>query len=288
MPSYNEYGRIRSVAVRRPQDSFRDFVKIAAEWEALRFHAAPDIDSAVYEHRDFVDIMRNNGATIVTLPGDDRLTLDSIYCRDATLVSPQGLIVLNMGRASRNNEPAINVAHYKELGYPVHGTITAPGTVEGGDFIWLDDKTAAVGLGTRTNEEGIRQLVELLGPDVELKVVKLPPPDHPDDVFHLMSMISPVDKDLAVVYTPLMPKDFLDWLSDKGIQFIDVPEDEFLPMACNVLALGPRDVLMLDQLPKTKALLEAAGAKVTAYKGTEISRKGEGGPTCLTRPMERD
>jgi len=131
-------------------------------------------------------------------------------------------------------------------------------------------------------------LQTLLGVDVDLHVVPLPEPDHPEDVFHLMSMISPLDKNLALIYRPLMPEGFLSWLRDHDIGFVDVPEDEFLPMGCNVLALAPREILMLEGLPQTRAQLEANGCTVHTYKGTEISRKGEGGPTCLTRPLSRE
>lgn len=284
MTAFNEYGALKTVAVRTPEIAFGSNEKIAAQWQDLRFHSRPDLIAATAEHQNFVETLKNFGAAVIALPGNSALTLDSLYVRDAALVSSQGMILCNMGRKTRQGEPAL---HGNHLPGPVLGTIEAPGTLEGGDFIWLDAKTAAVGLGTRTNREGIRQLKALLGADVELHVVPLPAPDHPDDVFHLMSMISPVDFDLAVIYRPLMPEGFLNWLQGKGLKFVEVPEVEWLPMACNVLALGPRHVLMLDRLPKTKALLEAAGCTVQTFKGDHISRQGEGGPTCLTRPLVR-
>jgi N-dimethylarginine dimethylaminohydrolase len=192
-----------------------------------------------------------------------------------------------MGRASRTPEAKINAAAYQALGHQVAGQITAPGTLEGGDFIWLDDQHAAVGLGPRTNAEGIRQLKELLGSDVELHVVELPEPDHPDDVLHLMSIISPIDANLALIYRPFMPASFIAWLDDLGVKFVDVPEREYPIMGCNVLAIAPRSAIMLENLPGVKSGLEQAGCTVATYKGLEISRKGEGGPTCLTRPLKR-
>ena len=118
-------------------------------------------------------------------------------------------------------------------------------------------------------------------------MVELPDPEHPDDVLHLMSIISPIDKNLALIYRAFMPESFILWLQNLGIDFVDVPEEEYLPMGCNVLAFGPRKVVMLENLPGVKSGLEAAGCSVTTYKGLEISRKGEGGPTCLTRPLVR-
>ncbi len=285
--AWNEYGTLNLVAVRAAENAFRDAARLDEEWRKLRFHQRPDLEEAIQEHRVFRARLESAGAVLIELDDDDNLTLDSIYTRDNIIVSPAGLILCNMGRASRTAEGPFNAAAYSKHGFEVAGSIKAPGTLEGGDFIWLDEKTAAVALGPRTNRVGIEQLHELLGRDVELHVVPLPETDHPDDVLHLMSIISPVDKDLAVIYRPMMPAAFIDWLSARGINFIDVPEDEFLPMGCNVLALGPRSVLMLENLPGTKARLESAGCIVETYKGLEISRKGEGGPTCLTRPLVR-
>ncbi|NVJ99000.1 MAG: amidinotransferase [Alphaproteobacteria bacterium] len=287
LAGFNEFGTLKLVAVRTPEHAYISDEKIAAEWQPLRFYSAPKFNGAVDEHREFVRKLEAAGAEVVLLGGDDALTLDAIYARDALLVSPKGLILCHMGRKGRRGEPAVNAKELEVRGLPVLGEITAPGTIEGGDIIWLSDTAVAVGEGPRTNAEGIRQFKALLGPEVDVHTVPLPAPEHPEDVFHLMSMISPLDRDLALIYRPLMPQSFVEWLEGHGIAFVEVPEDEFIPMGCNVLALGPRNILMLDRLPGTKARMEAAGCTVDTYKGDEISRKGEGGPTCLTRPLIR-
>lgn len=287
LAGFNEYGALKLVAVRAPEHAYVSREKIAAEWQDLRFYSAPDLSAAVDEHEQFVARLEASGAEVITLEGNENLTLDAIYARDALLVSPEGLILCHMGRKGRRAEPAINAAELEKRGLSILGEITAPGTIEGGDIIWLSATALAVGEGPRTNAEGIRQLKALLGEGVDVHVVPLPDPDHPDDVFHLMSMISPLDRDLALIYRPLMPASFLGWLEGHGIGFVEVPEEEFIPMGCNVLALGPRNVLMLDRLPETKKRMEAVGCTVDTYKGDEISRKGEGGPTCLTRPLVR-
>ncbi len=287
MNDYNEYSPLKLLAVRCATQAFASEERLDRDWRSLRYHNRPELRSAIAEHQQFVEIIQAHGAEIVNLHDHANLTLDSIYTRDALIISQEGIILCNMGRESRHSEPGINAVQLEHSGFSVAGRIESPGTVEGGDFIWIDESNAAIGKGPRTNQEGIRQLQNLLGPQVELHVVPLPAPDHRDDVFHLMSMISPVDEDLAIIYRPLMPTSFLSWLTKRGIQFVEVPGSEFLPMGCNVLATGPRRVLMLDSLPLTKALLEAAGCDVTVYAGDEISRKGEGGPTCLTRPLTR-
>lgn len=285
MLKFDEYSKIAQVAVRHAKNAFVSDEKLASEWQALRFHDRPDMEASMAEYEGFLALLDCD--EVIELPAADTLTIDSIYTRDSILVSPKGLIVCNMGRASRTPEAAANAAIYAQLGHTVAGQITSPGTLEGGDFIWLDEHHAAVGLGPRTNEEGIRQLQDILGTEVELFVVELPDPDHPDDVLHLMSIISPLDKDLALIYRPFMPQDFILWLQQHSIAFVDVPEEEYLPMGCNVLAMAPRSALMLENLPGVKARLEAAGCTVVTYTGSEISRKGEGGPTCLTRPLQR-
>jgi N-dimethylarginine dimethylaminohydrolase len=285
----NEYSPLKRVAVRGPKAAFRSPSDIDREWQALRFHEAPSFDGALSEHEAFTYALKLAGAEVVNLGPSDALTLDSLYVRDALIVTARGLIACHMGRASRRGEPLANAAELeRRTGLKLLGEIKPPGTLEGGDVIRLDAYTIAVGIGPRTNHAGVDQLQALLGPNVAIHRVPLPAPDHPDDVFHLMSMISPLDVDLALVYAPLIPKPFSDWLSRHGIEQISVPDDEFPTMGCNVLATGPRQALMLSGLPKTQQLLENHGVTVATYAGNDISRKGEGGPTCLTLPLHRE
>jgi N-dimethylarginine dimethylaminohydrolase len=197
------------------------------------------------------------------------------------------MVLCRMGKPQRSTEPAVQGEAFAGLDIPVLGEIRAPGRIEGGDVVWFDDHTVAVGRGYRTNDDGIAQFQDLLGPDVDLIVVPLPHYRGPADVFHLMSIISPVDEDLAVVYSPLMPVVFREWLIAGGIDLVEVPDEEFETMGANVLAIAPRRCVMVEGNPVTRDRLEDAGATVAEYDGTEISLKGGGGPTCLTRPIER-
>ena len=287
MTVFNEFSKLVQVAIRNPLNSFESDQKLLDEWQDLRFHSKPELEESINEYSEFKKILGSTGVEIIDLPQSNNLTIDSIYTRDSILISPKGLILCNMGRASRTPEAKNNSEYLKSLGHEVAGEILAPGTLEGGDFIWLNNSQCAVGLGPRTNQEGISQLAEILGKDIELHVVPLPSPGHPDDVLHLMSIISPLDKDLAVIYRPFMPASFIEWLERLGMKFVEVHEEEYLLMACNVLAISPRSVIMLENLPMVKRNLEDAGCEVQTYKGIEISRKGEGGPTCLTRPLQR-
>ena len=203
------------------------------------------------------------------------------------MTAPGGVVLCSMGKAARAGEPLAVEAQFRREKRPIRGSIAAPGCLEGGDAIWLDRRTVVVGQGKRTDAEGIRQLRSLLGGAVDVRVVPLPDYPGQHDVMHLMSLISPVDRDLAVVYSRLLPESFRRWLLDRGVRLVDVPDQEFETMGTNVLAMGPRECVMLEGNPNTRAALEAAGARVHVYSGTEISLKGGGGPTCLTRPLDR-
>ena len=222
------------------------------------------------------------------LPENPDLTLDALYCRDASIATDFGMILCNMGKTQRKAEAEVHRQYFENMSIPILGEIMAPGTLEGGDVAWIDNQTLAVGHSYRTNWAGIEQLKSLLEPNgVKVLVVDLPHFKGPDDVFHLMSVLSPVDKDLAVTYSPLLPIDFRNELLERGYDFVEVPDEEFMSMGCNVLAIAPRVCIVVDGNPNTKARLENKGCRVLTYKGTEISIKGGGGPTCLTRPLSR-
>jgi N-dimethylarginine dimethylaminohydrolase len=287
-PPLSEHGQLAAVLMKHPRQAFVSDAVIASQWRELNFSAPPELPRAIDEYERFLEIIAGNGCEIVFLPESDTTTLDSIYTRDAAVESPFGMILASMGKRSRASEPHAQAEELGRGGWPLGGAVTQPGYLEGGDFLWLDQKTVAIGQGTRTNLEGIRQLKSLLNGFIdELIVVPLPDDPGPHDVMHLMSLVSPVDCDLAVVYSRLLPDDFKDRLLRRGYRLIDVPDDEYGTMATNVLALAPRECVMLAGNPKTRAALEKAGAEVHVYDGGEISLKGGGGPTCLTRPLVR-
>jgi N-dimethylarginine dimethylaminohydrolase len=285
----SEYGKIKSVFIKKASDAFVNDNLIDRDWNKLNFLSRPDLAKANQEYTKFESILREHGAEISFLPKDDTVAIDSIYCRDASIATDHGMIICNMGKAARATEPEAERKAFEKKGIKILGTIKAPGTIEGGDVAWLDTKTLAIGHTYRTNSDGIRQMKDLLEPlGITIVKVDLPHYKGPSDVFHLMSILSPVDKDLAVVYSPLMPVAFRDELIERKYRFVEVPESEFESMGCNVLAIAPRVCMMVKGNPKTKAALEEAGCKVYEYEGSEISVKGGGGPTCLTRPLFRE
>jgi len=284
----DEFGQLARVVVKHPRDAFRDDETVDREWRDLNFTAAPDFQQALDQYEHFLALIGSMGAELLMLPASAGTGLDSIYARDASILTPRGLVLCHMGKLQRVQEPAAQGEAFASWDIPVAGVIEPPGQIEGGDVVWLDERTVAVGRGYRTNDEGIRQYRAILGDMVdELLVVPLPHYRGPGDVFHLMSIISPVDRDLAVVYSPLMPVPFRESLQARGLSMVEVPDEEFDTMGANVLAIAPRHCVMVEGSPKTRARLEAAGAKVHTYDGSEISLKGGGGPTCLTRPVNR-
>ncbi|MEP2936190.1 MAG: arginine deiminase family protein [Gilvibacter sp.] len=285
---HTEYLKLDSVFIKTAKDAFISQTHLSEQWEALHYLSQPDFEESLYEYQNFQELFTARGITLHNFSADPQVKIDSIYCRDASIATDFGVIICNMGKGGRSNEPQAQLESYKASGIPILGTITAPGTLEGGDVAWLNHNTLAVGHTYRTNEDGIRQLKALLEPNgVEVLVARLPHYKGANDVFHLMSILSPVDKDLAVVYSPLMPINFRNQLLQRGFRLVEVPEDEFESMGCNVLAIAPRDCIMVQGNPKTQQALIAAGCKVQAYKGAHISVLGGGGPTCLTRPLKR-
>jgi N-dimethylarginine dimethylaminohydrolase len=283
----NEYGPLRRVALRRPQEAFLGQDRLDAEWRELGYTAVPDFAGAVAEHAALTAALAAAGAAIDELPAGPGLTIDSLYVRDACIVGPRGIVLCGMGKPARRGEPALAGAALAGLGLTVAGAIAGEGRLEGGDVVWIDRRTLLVGHTYRTNDEGIRQLGALVGPEVAIVVADMPHYRGPADVFHLMSVLSPLDRDLALVYSPLMPIRLRQWLLGRGIALVEVPDAEFDSMGCNVLALAPRRILMLRGNPRTRAALQAAGCAVSEIAGDEISIKGQGGPTCLTRPLLR-
>jgi N-dimethylarginine dimethylaminohydrolase len=286
----NEFDCLRHVVVKHPRDAFVSSEVVARQWASHGFGAAPDFAAACREYDAFLEILASQGAEVTFLPADTGTTIDSIYARDASLVTPRGVVLCAMGKPARHGEPAAQGRAFRSAARPwtvVAGTIESPGRIEGGDVVWLDDRTVAVGRGYRTNAEGIRQFAAILGPRIEVVEVPLPHWKGPGDVMHLMSLVSPVDRDLAVVYSRLLSVPFHEQLTTRGISLVDTPDEEFDSMGTNVLALAPRQCVMLAGNPRTRAALEHAGVEVIEYRGVEISVKGAGGPTCLTRPLVR-
>ncbi len=279
-------GKLRRVLVKRPDEAFGN-----ADPERWHYVSQPDLDEARREHDALVEILVGAGAEVIDHPEPQPDRADAIFVFDPAIVTDRGAVMLRMGKELRRGEEAAMARRFREIGVPVLAEIQAPATVEGGDLLWIDSRTLAVGQGFRTNPEGLRQLREILTPGgvggIDVLSVELPYFTGPEACLHLLSLISLVDRDLAVVYPSLMPVSFWTLLQDRGIRLVEVPDEEFPTMGPNVLTLAPRRCLMLEGNPVTRRRLEAAGCDVQTYRGREISLKAEGGPTCLTRPVWR-
>lgn len=275
--------------LKHPRDAFVSAAKIAAQWKELNYLGAPDLAKALDEYEFFVSLLAKTIPELRFLPPHPQTGLDSLYVHDPVIVTGRGAILCNMGKEQRRGEPVAIGEYLPQIGVPILGRISGAGTLEGGDVVWIDERTLAVGRGYRTNAEGIRQLQQLIAGLVD-EVVAVPIPHWrgPSDVLHLMSFLSPIDHDLSLVYSRLMPVPFREWLLTRGIKLVEVPDEEFESMACNVLAVAPRRCLMLEGNPRTRKLLEAEGVEVSVFRGDEICAKGAGGPTCLTRPILRE
>jgi N-dimethylarginine dimethylaminohydrolase len=257
-------------------------------WQKWGFFSCPDYNKCVEEYDAFEALIKKLVPDVRLLPKDEESGLDSIYTHDSVKFTEKGAIILNMGKNARKNEPKAMKVYLESIGVPILGEITGEGTVEGGDVLWLEDNRVAIGRGYRTNDEGIRQFKELVKDLVdEVIVVPMPHGNNEEECLHLMSVISPIDKDLAVVYSRYMPVFFRQMLIKKGIKLIEVIDDEYMPLGCNVLTIEPRKVVLLKGNPDIKKKLLNEGVEVHEYEGQHISLPGNGGATCMTAPLLR-
>src|SRR5918911_1054578 len=271
---------LRRVLVRAPR------AEDCVRWRELGWRAEPDPVTLAAEHEAFTAELAGFGAEVVyaeePLPG----ALDAIYAYDPALVAEPGAILLRPGKELRRGEPEALGHDLERAGVPIAARLEAPALAEGGDTLWLDERTLLVGLGYRTNEAGADALRRAL-PGVEVLTFDLPHHRGPGEVLHLLSFVSPLDRDLALVYPPLAPTRLLQLLAARGIATVEVPAEEYGSLGRHLLPPGPRVALALDGNAETRRRLEQAGVDVRVYKGDELSLKGDGGPTCLTRPLLR-
>lgn len=281
-------GKIDTIIIKHPEEAFISQENLDQKWKPFNYVSCPDYEKSLKEYSRFEDIIQEHVENVHYLPQDDNTGLDSTYAHDTCKITSKGAIMFTVGKELRRGETGATKKFLEGIGVPILGEISGEGTMEGGDVVWLDEKTVAVGRGYRTNYEGIRQFKELTKDIVDnFIVVELPHGDGPDECLHLMSVISMVDHDLAVVYSKLMPVSFRDLLTERGIELIEVDDAEYANLGSNVLALAPRVCVMPAGNPGTREKLEKAGAKVYEYEGHDISFKGTGGPTCLTLPVTR-
>lgn len=257
-----------------------------ATWREYGWHSEPDVAKLAAEHDAFCTALGAGGAEVVLAETPVRTDPDAIYVFDPAIVSDRGAIVLRPGKEGRLVETDAIAADFEQAGVPIAARLQAPAFADGGDTIWLDESTLLVGRGYRTNDDGIHALENAL-PGVDVLAFDLPHLHGSEVVLHLLSLLSPLDDDLVVAYLPLLPVRLVQLLEELEIRIVEVPDDEFETMGPNVLALAPRVVLALEGNEQTRKRLEGAGVDVSVYRGDEISRKGEGGPTCLTRPLLR-
>ncbi len=277
---------IRRVMMRRPGKSL-----ISADPAVWHYGKTFDPARAVSQYAVFADLVAASGADILWYEDEGDGLADAMFTHDPSLVTNHGAILLNMGKMLRRNEVAGHEAVYAAAGIPVLGRLTGNATVEGGDCVWVDEKTLAIGRGVRSNAEGIAQVRELLAPHgIEVLSFDLPLWQGEEACLHLMSVISPLAEKLALVYAPLLPAPFYQLLKARGYTLVEAPDDEFMAsngLNLNVLPTRPFEVIAVAGFEKTGAAMEAAGCTVSTFEADALCIACEGGPTCLTRPIWR-
>jgi N-dimethylarginine dimethylaminohydrolase len=274
---------LKRVLVKRPAETTTE----AGAWREFGYYHPPDLERAVREHAQFVELLTESGAEVSYVPDPQPGRLDSIFVYDPAIVTNEGAIICRMGKELRRGEELALAQALLGQGVPILANIHGAGTLEGGDTLWLDEHTLVVGRSYRTNDEGIRQLRHALEGNVDVIAFPLPHWRGQSEILHLLSLISPVSENLAVAYLPLMPIPLVEMLLKRGIELLEIPETEFKTQASNILAVAPGRAIMLKGNPLTATKLRQRGVDVWEYDGQEISFNRDGGPTCLTRPILR-
>jgi N-dimethylarginine dimethylaminohydrolase len=283
-----EYRPIKRVIVKHPRDAYRSQENADSNWKDLGYPAPVSYAKVTEEFESFVEILRKFIPVISFLPAAEGTGLDSLYTHDPIVPTDKGIIMLNTGKPQRRGEAHAMEEYFKAEGIPIRGWLKSPATHEGGDSVWLDENTLAIAHSFRTNAAGIAEMQKLAGGDFEVIPFGLPYWNGPDECLHIKSFISPVDKDLAVVYSRQMPIPFREELVRRGYKFVEVPDSEYDTFGPNVLAVAPRVTVMAAGNPVTRERLREAGCEVYEYPAEDITFKGGGGPTCLTRGVERE
>ncbi len=278
----------KTMLLKHAREAFRSREYLEKSWEEFGYLACPDYEKALEEYDAFASLVHKHVPRAFYLPGNEEAGLDSIYVHDPVKICRGGAVMMRMGKELRRSETDPLEQMLRSLKIPVLGHLRAPATMDGGDVLWMDEETLILGRGYRTNDEGIRQFQTLVQPWVkETVVVDMPHAQGPEACLHLMSVVSLVDRDVAVVYSPLMPVRLRQLLLERGYSLIEVPREEYETLGCNVLALAPRLCMLPAGNFRVAAALRNAGAEVFEYEGKHISYFGTGGPTCLTRPILR-
>ena len=278
-------GQLKRVAMRAPG------AILTADAERWHYAKPIDADQLAAQYATFAELVTAAGAEIVWLPDAADDLADSIFTYDPSFTVADGVVIGRPGKPLRDGEVVLHRDFYIDQGIPIIGEITSPGMFEGGDCFWLDDTTLAVGRGFRTNQAGIEQLTEFVAPHgINVLAFDLPYHRGPDACLHLMSVVSPLDNNLALVHPPLMPTALWEAMVDRGYELLAAPPEEFeqsLGLNLNVLATAPREVIAINGFPGTLALMRDAGCTVTTFDADELCIPCEGGPTCMTRPLLR-
>ncbi|MDX8439116.1 dimethylarginine dimethylaminohydrolase family protein [Mesorhizobium australafricanum] len=277
---------LRRVLMRSAANAMRDADRAA-------WHYGPGFNpaKAASQHAVLAELVAASGAQIEWIEDKADALSDSVFTHDPSLMTDRGALILSMGKPLRAREPSLHEETYKRLGIPILGRVEAPGQVEGGDCVWVDARTLAIGRGVRSNQEGIQQLSNLLTPlGISVYGFDLPLWQGEEACLHLMSVISPLADDLALVYSPLLPAPFYQMLKARGIRLVEGDAEEFAAsngLSLNVLPTSPLKVIAVAGFPRTKAAMEAAGCTVEIFEADALCIACEGGPTCLTRPILR-
>jgi N-dimethylarginine dimethylaminohydrolase len=290
--AHDETGVLRSVLVRPPSRGLANVRADAWDEEAQALvdpagrwywtdRRPPDLDRLAAQHRGLVHALIDEGVDVVVAPPMDDAFTKSVYVRDPLVTVPGGAIIGRMAVLMRRGEEADLSRVVAGAGMPILGTMTGTATLEGGSFVKLRDGVAALGTSIRCNDEGADALRDVLA-RIGWELVVVPLPGY---TIHLDMHLAMLDVDLALADVGGLPYTFLTRLAAMAIDLVHAEPGEVWGL--NLLALGPRRVLMAEGSPATTARLRDAGVEVRTVAYDEIHRAG-GGVHCSTMELVRD
>lgn len=282
------YRTLDAVLIKRAEDAYISQEYIDENFQRYNYLSRPILENLNADYETFENILRQNVRNVYYLPENPESGIDSVYTHDTLKVTDKGAVYFQMGKELRRKEPECTKRYLESIGVPTLGTLKGSGTMEGGDVVWVNDRTVAIGQSYRTNTEGIRQFTDITKNVVdEVITVPLPHGDGEERVLHLQSLISIISNDLVVMYSRYVPVFFRNYLKERGFTIIEVSDNEYDTMGTNVLSLSPKKCVMLRGNKGVKKDVEAFGIEVFEYSGDDLSVKGEGGATCMTAPLYR-
>jgi len=297
------FGKIKKVMVCTPGEEQKDII-ISKDYQLFNLPEGPTyFDRLQEEHRSLVAALEAEGIEVIYLNsvgpfiGTYGIPLRSIPYTRETIIIRGGAIIERPVVAYKKGLEFYHAKRLMELGCPILHTITGKGAYEASNMVWIDDISVILAVGLRGNMEGLRQVEQVLrNHGVEdIHIAHLPgylyerkrQVGGSSGIFHLDMTFGMAYYKIGVLWPGGVGYDTILWLESKGVDIIEVPDEELNMCAANLLPIAPKKVIVSSINLKVTRELRKRGIDVIELDLSEFA-KGGGGPTCLTLPLIRN